>query len=656
MGFFWTKLKLRNKFLVPMILLILASMGVSAFISYNSSKSALSDALQHEIQTVASSTAQMMDGWLKDRGLDLQNWSKQKVYLAAVQDSFLGRSARRAANTQLAELATGYNYYSNICLADQKGDIVSAANMDEVSMLNIVEEPFFKKVIEGQTFTYHLRKEKKSGAAQLIFAALVSGAEQTPGVIFSVIDIERIHDLFIDKIRVGNTGYAYIYEEDGRVIAHKNRSMELAYDLRSTDFFAQMKDQAQGLITNTVEGKAKWTAFAGLVSMNWAVAVTADTTEVLAPTSKLGQINLIVLVVAVLVAGAIIFFVSNSVVRPINEVVAGLADAAEGEGDLTKRLTVASRDEVGELAVQFNLFIAKVQNIIRDVAANAGELNQSSQELSELSGMLSSGADQTTARAQSVASASEQMSANMNLVASTMEEASTNVNMVASATEEMSVTISEIAQNTEKARSITSNAVGHAQTASGQVGELGTAAQEIGKVVETITDISEQDNLLALNATIAAARAGEAGQGFAVVANEIKELAQQTAKATGEIKRQVSAIQSSTKGTVVQIDNITEVVAKVDEIVSKIAAAVEEQSVTTREIAGNVAQASGGIGEINMSVGQSNTVAAEIAKEISEVTQAAGGMSNSSSQVNLNSEHLAKLAAQLDAMVRRFKI
>lgn len=124
-----------------------------------------------------------------------------------------------------------------------------------------------------------------------------------------------------------------------------------------------------------------------------------------------------------------------------------------------------------------------------------------------------------------------------------MEEATTNINMIASAAEEMTATIAEIAQNSEKGNAIVGRAVSQAQVVSAKVGELGHAAQQIGKVTETITEISEQTNLLALNATIEAARAGEAGKGFAVVANEIKELAKQTALATEEIKSQISSIQ-----------------------------------------------------------------------------------------------------------------
>jgi methyl-accepting chemotaxis protein len=656
MGNLWMKLKLRNKFLIPTVLLILLGMGVSAGISFVSSKNTLGDTLGANIKKTADLAAQMLDGWFKDRSLDVQNWAKQKLYVSAVQDSFMGKAAAASANTQLAELMRGYGYYKNICLANQAGDVTAAADAQVVGKLSVKDQPYFKTVLGGQQLALHLQKNPANGAPELILAALMSEAEQAPGVLVAIIEIARIDELFIDRIKVGETGFAYLYENTGLIIAHPNKQMELAFDLSTSPGFKDWEGKEEGLYEYEFKGVQKWAAFQKLPSFPWKVAVTIEMDEVLAPAHKLGQVNLMVTLIVVLLAGMVIYVIANSVVRPINRVVDGLKDAAEGEGDLTKRLQISSQDEVGDLAKWFNVFIEKMQAIIKDVADNAAQLKQSSGELYEISAALSAGADQTTERAQSVASASEEMSTNMGTVASTMEEASTNINMVASATEEMSVTISEIAQSTEKARTVTNSAVSHAEGASGQVDELGRAAQEIGKVVETITDISEQVNLLALNATIEAARAGDAGKGFAVVANEIKELAKQTAGATGEIKRQVSAIQSSTQVTVVQINNITQVVNEVNDIVSKIAAAVEEQSTTTKEIAGNVAQASQGIGNVNMNVGQSHTVASDIAKEIAEVTNAAGNMSNSSSQVSLNAEQLAKLATQLDGTVGKFKV
>ncbi|WP_054029778.1 methyl-accepting chemotaxis protein [Desulfatitalea tepidiphila] len=371
------------------------------------------------------------------------------------------------------------------------------------------------------------------------------------------------------------------------------------------------------------------------------------------------QMILVLCVVAlacmILVAPAT-WLMSRALVRPVVGMLARVKDIAEGEGDLTQRLTIHSNDELGELSRWFNLFLERLHTIIHQVKENSTRLNSSSTQLSKISEALAGGAEQAAGEAQSVSGASEQMNENMTSIAAAMEEASVNVNMVASAAGEMTSTINEITQNAAKARVITGEAVTQADKASTQVGELGGSAREIGQVVETITDISEQVNLLALNATIEAARAGDAGKGFAVVANEIKELAKQTAEATQEIKHRVDAIQNSTDGTVAEIEKITSVVKDINESVMVIASAVEEQSATTRNISDNVSQAARGITDVNAHVSRSSEVSGEIARQIGLVTSSAGDISQSSAQVNINSRELSDLAEALDKLVGIFKV
>ncbi len=360
--------------------------------------------------------------------------------------------------------------------------------------------------------------------------------------------------------------------------------------------------------------------------------------------------------VCVLIALVLMWFVAKGIAGPITRVVDGLKDVAKGEGDLTKRLEVKSKDELGELAKWFNLFIGKVQGIISDISGNSEKLNGSAGDLLEISKSMNQDAEKMSSKSNTVAASAEEMSSNMVSVAAAAEESSTNISMVSSAAEEMTSTINEIAKNTERTRDKSDQAVLKTQKASQEIEKLSQSARGIGKVVETITDISEQTNLLALNATIEAARAGEAGKGFAVVANEIKDLARQTADSTFDIKDKVGGIQDSTRETVAQIEEISIAIKSVNEMIDRVASAVEEQSSTTKEIANNVTQASQGLIEVTENVSQSSSVANDIATDIADISQASGSMSESSNQVNTNADDLKTLSGGLKKTVDQFKI
>jgi methyl-accepting chemotaxis protein len=453
------RFNIRNKFLVPMVILVLLGMGGSSIISYTISKNSLKTALTGQITQIADSTESIMKSWVRDRTLDVANWGVQSVFSTALKDSFVGKAARKSASAQLAGMKEEYQYYESIGVADANGEIVAAADEEIIGKINIGDRAYFQESMQGKTHVSQVIQSKQSGNPVFVISAPVKDKDTVTGIIFSVVNMSAFSAQFVDTIKVGQTGYAFIFNKEGLIIAHPDKANILKLNLNDLEFGPEMMAMGQGLLDYEYQGDTKIAALKTFEQMGWTIAVSALSKEIFASVSQLGKVNLIMVTVVVLVAAVIIFLIANTVAKPINNVVAGLKDAAEGEGDLTKRLDVKSRDEVGELSRWFNVFIEKVQVIIRDVAGNADQLSDSSRNLSAISGQMSAGAEQTTLKARTVSTSSEEMSTNMNSVAAAMEQASTNVQLVASAAEEMTATINEIAGNTEKAHTITNDAV-----------------------------------------------------------------------------------------------------------------------------------------------------------------------------------------------------
>ena len=319
--------------------------------------------------------------------------------------------------------------------------------------------------------------------------------------------------------------------------------------------------------------------------------------------------------------------INRSITRPLHAVVAGLRDMAEGEGDLTRRVHIDSKDELGELAHWFNTFVARVQSTVAAIGRTSHGLATSSEEMMAVSRQMSGTAGDASTGA--------------NMVSAAAEQVSTSVRSVATATEEMSTSVREIAENAANAAKVANQAVVVADTTNATIVKLGQSSAEIGQVLKVITSIAEQTNLLALNATIEAARAGEAGKGFAVVANEVKQLATQTARATEDIRERIGAIQDNSQAAVAAMGQIASIIGQIDDFANTIASAVEEQSATTSQITHTVKE------------GHQGT--SEIARSITGVAEAAQHTSEGAMQTQRSAEELAKLASDLRHLVSRFR-
>ncbi len=392
-----------------------------------------------------------------------------------------------------------------------------------------------------------------------------------------------------------------------------------------------------------------------------------------------------VVMFAVIMAGVILAaLLSRSITQSLNLVVARLRDIAEGDGDLTIRLEVKSKDELGEVARWFNVFIESLRQIIRDIAKKAGDLSAFAADMSSVSGLMSARTEEVSAKSTSVASSAEEMSVSIHTIASSAEEISVNIqgifstaeqmsnnmNSVAQAVREMSTAINDISENAREGAKVSTEALQMAKTATGTMNTLGDAVKEIGVVIQIIRKIAEDTNLLALNARIEAASAGNAGRGFAVVANEIKELANQSGQAAQDVARRIEEVQKHTRDAVRVIEEVSSIIKTINDSVGGITNSVTQQTQAGNEISSNVFQANTGVGniassiaEISEGVNDMSRNAGEVAKatndvaaDIQVVSEAADQSNAGARQVNASAVELARFAEHLEELVSKFKV
>ena len=332
------------------------------------------------------------------------------------------------------------------------------------------------------------------------------------------------------------------------------------------------------------------------------------------------------LALAALVAALVAWWTTRSITRPLAEAASVLVAVADG--DLTRRVDARSGDEVGQMGRSVNTALDAISTVITEFGHSATGLAQTSHRIGALSGQIAKGAEDSSAQA--------------NVVASAAQEVSRNVQTVAAGSEEMGASIREISHNANEAATVAARAVDTVRATTETVSRLGESSRMIGDVVKAITNIAQQTNLLALNATIEAARAGEAGKGFAVVAGEVKELSQETARATEDIARRVEAIQADTTSAVSAIAEVTQVINQISDYQTTIASAVEEQTATTNEMNRSVNDAAAGSGQIAANIGNVADVARNTTASVDESRRAA--------------DELDEVSRKLQALVGGFRI
>ncbi len=402
----------------------------------------------------------------------------------------------------------------------------------------------------------------------------------------------------------------------------------------------------------------------------------------LAFVNRARDIAIVLLVTLFIISVLAGVYMTMGITAPLKKVVV-LVNEGE-KGNMTAHSGIDQKDELGAMGKALDSFFVNLRGILKNIYSDSDILGSASEELSTISSQLATGAEETVNQSNAVASTAEELAVNINAMASGAEQASvnanevagaaeqmsTNMNTVAAAIEEMSASINQIATNAGEARKVAGAATEKSNDATDAMNKLGLAAKEIGQVTDVIKKIADKTNLLALNATIEAASAGEAGKGFAVVAGEIKELANQSAQSADDIARRIEGIQQGTGDAVQVINDVSEIIVKINHSVEAIAGHVEQQTKAANEIASNVAQANTGskrvasaIGEVARGANDVSRNAGEAAKGVNNVSQNVVGVSTVSrgfagnaAQVSEAARDLSRVVGNLKGTVSKFKV
>ncbi|SDF18340.1 methyl-accepting chemotaxis protein [Sporomusa acidovorans] len=656
-------MKLQVKFLLFSVVCGLVLMAVS-LIGYLYSEQQVSKNIESEMTNVVSAEVNQMDGWVmsKARTAEAVGWAISK-----------GLSDQEITTA----LLSGYKEdkeISALYVGLENGKFLTGSGQKVQANFDPRQRDWYKKAKEQNSLAFtDVYINATTGQSVVSAAAPIKNHDGSlRGIIGLSIPIDTLYQK-VKEINLHGHGYGLFMDQNGTILTHPTNTDLIGKKLSEVDMYKQISDsvtkQPAGTVHYKENGDQYIMIFNCIPSTKWILAIAVPEKEAYEGLVSFKYQYMIIVLIGIMAILGIGFYFSRNLAKKMIILTESAAKIANG--DLTqKEISVHSQDEVGQLAKTFYSMQGSLHNLICQMSQTSEQLASSSEQISGSIDQMNQVTTHIASSVTDVASGASEQAAVTNDTAAVVERMSAGIQQVAANTNQLALHSGQVADKAQNGGQAVTEAVTQMEnientvnTSAKVVAELGERSKEIGQIVDTISNIAGQTNLLALNAAIEAARAGEQGRGFAVVADEVRNLAEQSHEAAKRIATLIGEIQGDTDRAVVAMSDGTREVKTGTEVVNTVGA-------TFREITELVTQVSDQVKEISAALQQLATGSQQIVdsvKKVDELSKQSTDRSqsvlaateeqlSSMEEVATSSRALATLANKLQAMVDKFQI